>query len=153
MRSEAAVTLVFFPPTAFAVCTTGNPNFSGCASHTTKVGCLYQRHKQTIRPVSTWRQCLGYNSKGCCGLWCCFSNYGLLCSVKYKVKAIVSMIMASKKVRQECLPKPTTLSWLGIQETAVGPSSNGWREMSSVTVFRNLFWFTSVGWWAKFRNK
>lgn len=45
MGFQAGVTLDLFPPTVLAVGTTGNFNFSGGASHTTKVSCLYPQHK------------------------------------------------------------------------------------------------------------
>lgn len=59
--------------------------------------------------------------------------YGHVATVKWKEKAVVGTIMATKMAGQECLPKLITHSQLGVQATAVAPSSNSWRKTSSMT--------------------
>lgn len=73
-------------------------------------------------------------SKSCNGLCCSYSNPGLVATVNWKEEVVVGLILASKKGGQECLPKPITCSWLGLESSAVSPSSNGRKKTPRVAL-------------------
>lgn len=105
-KVQAGVTQGLFPLTGLIVGITGNSSFSYCVSNTIKVGCLYLLCKIS---VTLYPDGAGFKSKGCCGLWWCYSNYWLV-GVKWKEEMVVGM-MTESKAKNVYPSQQLTQSW------------------------------------------
>lgn len=80
------------------------------------------------KPVTLYPHNAICKSKGCCDLYCCYSNYQLIATVKHKEKSVVGTIMASRTGEQVCLPHLLNKLWF--EDWILPFSLNGERSIN-----------------------